>query len=187
VRRGWQSGFATIPVTVLTLVLVVLEVADGPVRSWLAAHPFTTATAAGILVLGITVLIVDQVLRMRQLRERSRATAAQAAIVLVQATRATRAASDALSGSDDRATASDEVRTYMTMLLIAAPILIDAKTSRAFLEQAQQLGGQLVNLLAADATSPDKASAALVDRALQQLNTAAAPLLALLEVLPRIA
>jgi hypothetical protein len=92
-----------------------------------------------------------------------------------------------LSGSDDRATASDEARTYMTMLLIAAPILIDAKTSRAFLEQAQQLGGQPVNLLAADATSPDKASAALVDPALQQLNNAAAPLLALLEVLPRIA
>ena len=49
-----------------------------------------------------------------------------------------------------------------TMLLLAAPILIDAKTSRAFLEQTQQLGGQLVNLLAADTTSPDKASAALV-------------------------
>jgi hypothetical protein len=186
VRRGWRSWFATITVTVLTLVLVVLDATVGPFRDWLAAHPFTTATTAGILVLGITVLIVDQVMRMRQLRDRSRATASQAAIVLVQATRAAQAASDALSGSGDRATASDEARTYMTMLLIAAPILIDAKTSRAFLEQAQQLGGQLVNLLAADATSPDKASAALVDRALQQLNTAAAPLLALLEVLPRI-
>jgi hypothetical protein len=75
----------------------------------------------------------------------------------------------------------------MTMLLIAAPILIDARKSRAFLEQAQQLGARLVNLLATDAKSADKASAALVDRALQQLNDAAAPLLALLEVLPRIA
>lgn len=46
------------------------------------------------------------VLRMRQLRDRSRATAAQAAIVLVQATRATQAASDALSGSGERGTAS---------------------------------------------------------------------------------
>jgi Zn-finger in ubiquitin-hydrolases and other protein len=75
----------------------------------------------------------------------------------------------------------------MTMLLIAAPILIDAKTSRTFLEQAQQLGGQLVNILAADAKSSDKAaqSAAQVDRALQELNGAAAPLLALLEVQPQ--
>ncbi len=187
--RGWQSGFATITVTMLTLVLVVLDLTDGPFRGWLAARPFTTAKAAGILVLGITVLIVDQVLRMRQLRHRSRATAAQAAIVLVQATRATQAASDALSGSGDRTTASDEVRTYMTMLLIAAPILIDAKTSRTFLEQAQQLGGQLVNILAAHAKSSNNAaqSVALVDRALQQLNGAAAPLLALLEVEPRIA
>jgi hypothetical protein len=141
-------------VTVLTLVLVVLDFTDDAFRGWFAARPFTTATAAGILVLGITVLVVDQVLRMRQLRERSRATAAQAEIVLVQATRATQAASDALNGCGDRATASDEIRTYLTMLLIAAPILIDAKTSRTFLEQAQQLGGQLVNILASDARTP---------------------------------
>ena len=62
-RSGWQRGFATITVTVLTVVLVVLDINDGPVRSWSAAHPFTTATVAGILVLGITVLIVDQVVR----------------------------------------------------------------------------------------------------------------------------
>jgi hypothetical protein len=188
VLMGWRSGFATITVTVLTLVLVGLDLTDGPFRGWFAARAFTAATAAGILVLGITVLIVDQVVRMRQLRDRSRATAAQAAIVLVQATHATQAASDALSGSGDRATASDEVRTYMTMLLIAAPILIDAKTSRTFLEQAQQLGGQLVNFLAADAKSSDKAaqSAALLDWALHQLNGTAAPLLALLEVKPRV-
>jgi hypothetical protein len=124
-------------------------------------------------------LIVDQVVRMRQLRDRSRVTAAQAAIVLFQATRATQAASDALSGSGDRTTGSEEVRTYTTMLLIAAPILIDAKTSRTFLEQAQQLGAQLVNILAPDAKSSDNAaqSAALVDQALQQLNATAAPCL----------
>ena len=75
---GRRIGSATIAVTVLTLVLVVLDFTDDAFRGWFAARPFTTATAAGILVLGITVLVVDQVLRMRQLRERSRATAAQA-------------------------------------------------------------------------------------------------------------
>jgi hypothetical protein len=187
VFRGWHSGFATIAVTGLTLVLVVLEITDGPFRGWLAARPFTTATAAGILVLGITVLVVDQVVRMRQLRDRSRATAAQAAIVLGQATRATRAASDALSGSGDRTAASEEVRTYMTMLLIAAPILIDAKPSRTFLEQAQRLGHQLVNIPAADKSSTTAAqSAAQLDQAVEQLKGAAAPLLGLLDVEPRI-
>ena len=121
VLRNWERGFATIAVTVLTLVLVVLDLTDNPFRSWLAARAFTTATAAGILVLGITVLIVDQVVQMRQLRDRSRATAAQAAIVLVQASRATQAASDALNGSGDRTTASDEVRTYMTMTMLLMP------------------------------------------------------------------
>jgi hypothetical protein len=126
---------------------------------------------------------------LRQLRDRSRAIAAQAAIVLGQATRATQAASDALSGSGDRATASEEIRTYMTMLLIAAPILIDAKPSRMFLERAQLLGAQLVNILAANAKSSETAaqSTAVVDQALQQLNGAAAPLRALLDVQPRIA
>ena len=47
----------------------------------------------------------------------------------------------------DRAAASDEVRTYMTMLLIAAPILVDAKVPRTFSEQAQKLGAQLVQTL----------------------------------------
>ena len=72
----------------------------------------------------------------------------------------------------------------MTMLLIAAPILIDAKTSRMFLEQAQRLGGQLVNILAPDKKSSTDAaqSAALLDRDLEQLTGAAGPLLALLEV-----
>jgi len=108
--------------------------------------------------------------------------------VLVQATRATQAASDALNGSGDRATASDEVRTYLTMLLIAAPILIDAKTSRTFLEQAQQLGGQLVNILASDGknSSNRSQSTALLDQAHQRLTDAAVPLLALLEFQPRI-
>lgn len=186
---GWRSGFATITVAVLTLVLVGLDLTDDRFRDWLAAHAFTTATAAGILVLGITVLIVDQVVRMRQLRDRSRATAAQVAIVLGQATRATQAASGAMRGSGERATASEEIRTYMTMLLIAAPILIDAKPSRAFLERAQQLGAQLVNILADHAKDSETAaqSAAVVDQALQQLNGAAAPLLALLDVQPRIA
>jgi hypothetical protein len=133
-------------------------------------------------------LVVDQVMRMRQLRDRSHATAAQAAIVVTQATRAIQAATDALNGSGDRATASDEVRTYMTMLLIAAPILIDAKTSRTFLEEAQLLGGQLLNILASDGknSSNPSQSTALLHRAHQQLTSAAAPLLALLDFQPRI-
>jgi len=78
--------------------------------------------------------------------------------------------------------------TPFQIRLIAAPILIDAKTSRTFLEQAQQLGGQLVNILASDGknSSNRSQSTALLDQAHQRLTDAAVPLLALLEFQPRI-
>ena len=41
------------------------------------------------------------------------------------------------AGPDDRDTAADELRTYMMMLLVAAPVLIDVRVSRSFLEQAR--------------------------------------------------
>ena len=47
--------------------------------------------------------------------------------------------SQVLGGSGDREVAFDEFRTYTMMLLAVAPVLIDAKMSRNFLEQAQEL------------------------------------------------
>ena len=138
--KGWQAGISTIVVTLVTLAFVVLDLTDENFRRWWSTRAFTTDTVAGVLVVLITVLVVNQLLRIRQLRGRSRATAAQAAIVLSQAVRATRAVS-ALGDSGDRDAAADEVRTYMTMVLIAAPILIDVRTPRAFLEKSQHLGG----------------------------------------------
>ena len=178
--KGWQAGFATVVVTLLTLFLVVLDITDETFRQWWSARPFTTDTVGGILVVLITVLVVNQVVRIRQLRDRSRATAAQAAIVLTQAARATRVVA-AVGDSGDRAAASDEVRTYLTMVLIAAPILIDARISRAFLEQAQRLGGLLAQTLG----TPRRRSRAVtpsttLDQALEHLRATAAPLIALL-------
>jgi hypothetical protein len=186
--KGWQAGFATGVVTLLTLALVVLDVSDGPFRQWWSMRAFTTDTVGGILVVLITVLVVNQVVRIRQLRDRSRATAAQAAIVLTQAGRATDAVA-AVGDSGDRAAASDEVRTYLTMVLIAAPILIDARSSRAFLEQAQTLGALLVQTLGtAPQRSPRGASpSATPDQALRHLRSTAAPLIALLSYAERTA
>ena len=129
--KAWGSALA---VTLLALGLAVLDLADGSVRRWWGRHAFTASTVSGILVLLVTVLIVNRVLSVRQLRDRSRAIAAQAAIVMSQAVRATRAVMAVLQGGD-RDSASDELRTYMTMLLISAPVLIDAALSRTFLEE----------------------------------------------------
>jgi hypothetical protein len=206
VLTRWQSGFAAAFVTLVTTGLVILDLADRGTRHWWDGHALTTDTVAGLLVLLITVLVVNQVVRLRQLKDRSRAIAAQAAIMMGQADRSSRAVSAALDGSGDRTAASDEVRTYMLMLMVGAPVLIDAKMSRSFLEAAQLLGGEMVVALgsgrwptwmtggsAADSSATTvgpgvagSSSARLAD-AVQRLRAASAPLLQILSLDERIA
>ena len=177
--KVWQAGVATIVVALLSSALIVLDLSDGAFRRWWSARAFTTDAIAGILVVLITVLIVNQALGIRRERERFRATAAQAALVLSQAIRTTRAVL-ACATSGDRTAASDELRTYMIMLMIAAPILIESKTPRAFLEDAQTLGGMLIHVQHSQSPSSLKTvpSDAQLEEALQQLKITAAPLLA---------
>ena len=68
----------------------------------------------------------------------------------------------------------------MIMLMIAAPILIDSKTLRAFLENAQTLAGMLAQVQHSESQSCFKTvpSDARLEEALRQLKITAAPLLA---------
>jgi hypothetical protein len=131
----------------------------------------------------ITVLVVDQVVRVRQLKDRARATAAQAAILMLQAERAKQNVSAAMNGSGDQDAALDEVRTYMTILSISAPVLIDARLSRTFLEQAQTLAAELARGLASGGKASGETSTASDSRledSFQRLRSASAPLLEML-------
>jgi hypothetical protein len=176
--KAWGAALA---VTVVALVLAVLDLDDGSVSRWWARHAFTTSIVSGILVLLVTVLIVNRVLSVRQLRDRSRAIAAQAAIVMSQAARATRAVVAVLQGGD-RDTASDELRTYMTMLLISAPVLIDASLSRTFLEEAQRLAAELARALTLTRDSePTDELRAHLDAAVDRMRTVSKPLLDILK------
>ena len=184
-------------VTLGTGALVILDLTDAGMRAWGTGHAITTDTVSGLLVLLITLLVVDQVVSRRQLNDRARAIAAQAAIVVTQARRASDAVSQAVNPDDDqgdRDAAVDEFRTYMMMLLVAAPVLIDAKVSRDFLEQAQFLGAELAKALAATAepaggvanaparpAGAGQVSAARLDDAAQRLREASAPLLQVLD------
>ncbi len=111
--------------------------------------------AAGV----VTLLVVDQVVRLRQLNDRSRAVA------------------------------SDEFRAYMNMLLVGAPVLIDEKISRNFLEQAQRLGGEMARELTAignaagtaGGSGSGKVSPSRLDHAVRELRDASTPLLAALD------
>jgi hypothetical protein len=182
VLSRWQGGLGALVVTLVACALVILDLTDDGLRRWWAEHALTTGTVSGLLVLLITVLVADQVVKLRQINERSRVVAAQAAIVTSQAVRAAQAISQVLTGSGDREATGDEFRTYMMMLLVAAPVLIDAKTSRAFLEQAQALGAEMVRALSSVRAGVSGGySPGRLDDAVGQLKSASAPLLQVLD------
>ena len=68
----------------------------------------------------------------------------------------------------------------MMMLLVGAPVLIDARVSRNFLEQAQYLGTELARTMATMARTPDATGTARarLDEAVDRLRAASTPLLA---------
>jgi hypothetical protein len=71
----------------------------------------------------------------------------------------------------------------MMMLLVGAPVLIDVKVSRAFLEQAQVVAGEMARALGVTARSlgPETLADARLDDAVQQLRSASTPLLQVLD------
>ena len=180
---GWA---AAVLVILIALVLIIGEITDAAQRSWWGSHSLTTDTVSGMLVLLITVLVVNQLLNMRQDRQRGHAVAAEAAIIEAQAGRAAKAVSSVIDGSGARRAASDGFRTYMVMLLIGAPVLIGNPVARNFLERAQDLGGVMTRTLAIIDKSPHGAAVPSdgLDDAVQQVQSAAAPLLRLLS--PRV-
>jgi hypothetical protein len=143
--RAW---FAAAAVTAATGGLVAADSLDASLRDWWGQHAFTTSTVTGLLVLLVTVLVADRVIERRRTKDRSRAVAAQASIVLGQGVRACDAVrawldADPDAGQDAEDAAGDETRTYTMAVMIAAPILIDAAATREFLETSQALGAQL--------------------------------------------
>jgi hypothetical protein len=87
-----------------------------------------------------------------------------------------------IDGSGERGAASDGFQTYMMVLLVGAPVLINDPVARHFLEQAQYLGGIMGQTLAkvdkskhGEAVRSDE-----LNDAVKQLQTAAAPILPLL-------
>lgn len=171
------SGAPT--VLVITAVLVVLDLTDISVHRYWTRHSFTSSVLSGVLVLALTVLIVDRVASYRQVKNQSRVIGAQAAIILGQAERTSDAIRTA-SSADDRDNAAGELRTYTQMLLVTAPVLIDADGPRAFLEEAQRLAAQMFRALSDSKDQDAEQAKAQLDRAVKKLRADATPLLAVL-------
>jgi hypothetical protein len=141
-RNGAWSGALT--VLVITTALVALDIADPPIHRYWSRHPFSSSVLAGLLVLLLTVLVSDRVVRMRALKSQSRAVAAQAAFIVAQAAQVSDAIKAASPSDEERAAAGEALRTYAQMLFTSAPVLIEAKYSRAFLEAAQLTALQMI-------------------------------------------
>ncbi len=198
-----RGSFAATTVALLAVALIVLDLTDRGFRGWWVHRALTTDLVAGLLVLSITLLVVDQVVRRREFNDRSRAIAAQVAILMAQAASSTQAVAallvapvpdasasgDSVSGglvsdgSDARNAASEELRTYTIMLLVMSPLLIEDPVSRGFLEQAQLLAGEMARVRALTSrVNPATISRARLDAALEQLQGQSAPLLHVLDL-----
>jgi hypothetical protein len=175
---AWSGGasawLGALTVLAIATVLVVLDVTVGSVHRYWSQHSFTSSVLSGLLVLLLTVLIVDRVIRFRQLRNQSRAIAAQAAAIVAEARRAAEGISS--PSAHDQQAASDELRTYTLMLFTAAPVLIDANVSRTFLETAQRVAAQLSRALRATGDEQNRQAKARLEDAVHQLERNAAPL-----------
>jgi hypothetical protein len=180
-RAHTREWTAALSVLLLTVVAVVLDLTDSSVRNFWYHHSFTSSVVSGLLVLLLTVLVVDRVNGMRKIKDQSRAVGVQAAVIAAQAGHAADAIKRPDKSDEEREEASQELRTYMLMLLTSAPVLIEAPRSRAFLEVAQGTAGELLQALRANTDDESVDIAARVDAALDQLREAAAPVVVKLD------
>jgi hypothetical protein len=177
--RAWVGALA---VLLVATTLVVLDLSVSSVDRYWSRHQFTSSVLAGLIVLLLTVLIADRVTHIRQVRRQARAIAVQAGVIVAQAART----ADAIAGTgrpaEQREAAADELRTYAVMLLTSAPLLIDATSSRLFLETAQRVAVQLarVQRTAHDEQGPTGRPPVRLDDELRLLREAAAPLVSAL-------
>jgi hypothetical protein len=168
-------------VAAVTAAVMILDLTVGSVHRFWSRHSFTSSVVAGLLVLLLTVLIVERVVRIRQLRKQSRAIAIQAAIIVAQARRTADAIVDTAPPAEGQEAAIDELRTYTQMLFTSTPVLIDEPAPRAFLETAQHTAGQLYAALRGAGAENVKDAKSRFDAAIDQLRRAAAPLVQTLD------
>ena len=167
----------------VVLVLIALDLLDGGFNRWFDHHSFTTDVVSTLLGLAVTVLVIDRIAERRRLRERSQVMAAQGAMISAQARRATRMLTDALNGDGDRDAAADELRTLVTLLLTAAPVLMDAAETRHLLEESQRLAAELARALAVTRTGDRPAGLdQRLNEASDRVRTAVRPLLGVLNL-----
>jgi hypothetical protein len=176
-KRHPQEWIAA-AVMAVVLALIALDLVDDGFNSWFDGHSFTTDAVSTLLGLAVAALVVDRIGDRRRLRDRAQVMAAQGAMIAAQALRATQAVTSALDANGDRDAANDELRTFMTMMLTGAPVLVDAPETREFLETSQRLAAELARALVVTRSGehPDDVDQRLKDAA-DQVRVSVQPLL----------
>lgn len=126
---------------------VICDITVGPIRSWWNRQALTSSAVSSLLVVGVTALIVDEVVARRQRSERAVTVAVQGLIVYRQALRNYDAVTSRAS------TAGDEMRILASMLLVVSPPLFEDPISRVLLKEVQLMATVMYGTLSSGSTS----------------------------------
>jgi len=174
---AWVRRLMAVAIASGLVAIVACDLWIASFRDWWDRHSLTGSIVSSLLVLGVTALIVDEILARRQRRERATSVAVQGMIVYTQAVRAYAA----LTGTGtDESDLGEEMRSLANMILTASPSLFDDPQARVFLENLQRLAGEMVRTipssgLVSGQPSDDRAQLAA---AMSAVQTSRLPLLA---------
>jgi hypothetical protein len=174
-RRLAAAGIA-----VALIALVICDLSLRGFRVWWDDRALSASIVSSLLVLGVTALIVDEVVARRQRSDRANSVAVQAVIVYDQAQRTCSAVLTTLDepgeGEDDDA--PEELRALAGMLLTSSANLFDDPEARLFLEDVQRLTGVMFRAssssLIGHAGKPSRESITI---AMDRLHASATPLI----------
>lgn len=173
-RRLAAAGIAA-----ALIALVICDLSVQGFRVWFDNHSLTASIVSNLLVLGVTALIVDEVVARRQRKDRANSVAVQAVIVYDQAQRTYSAISATVDQSGEpQSDAPDELRALANMLLTCSPSLFDDPEARIFLEDVQRLTGVMFRASSSSLIGhAGKPSREVVQTAMDRLHTSATPLI----------
>jgi hypothetical protein len=174
---AWVRRLMAVAIASGLVAIVACDLWIASFRDWWDRHSLTGSIVSSLLVLGVTALIVDEILARRQRRERATSVAVQGMIVYTQAVRAYAALTGA---GTDESDLGEEMRSLANMILTASPSLFDDPQARVFLENLQRLAGEMVRTipssgLVSGQPSDDRAQLAA---AMSAVQTSRLPLLA---------
>jgi hypothetical protein len=164
---------AAIAAVAVLAVLVSFDFVDSGFRSFWDRHSFTASVVANLLVLAIAALVVDEIVALRQRRQRQVSVSVQGLLLYGQARRAYRS----VVGGEE-AGGVEELRAFASMLLTASSNLFDDPDARSFLEEVQRFTGVMYGALstATDGKLTD-AGAEKLSGQMARLDSAVKPLM----------